>query len=100
MKRVLVHLKLPADASILPKSKKNEKTITFEFSEIFFRIKVNITKCDWHNDKLASMSVMRAVVVAQLVERLLLIPEVHGLNSDIKKIYIEHILSTVLKRQK
>ena len=42
-----------------------------------------------------------AVVVAQLVERLLPIPEVHGSNPVIGKIYIEHcLLSTVYKRQK
>ena len=42
-----------------------------------------------------------AVVVAQLVERLLPTPEVHGSNPVIGKIYIEHfLLSTVYKRQK
>ena len=44
------------------------------------------------------------VVVAQLVERLLAIPEVRSLNPVIGKFYIEHLfsclLSTVLKRQK
>ena len=33
------------------------------------------------------------VAVAQLVERLLLIPEVHGLNPVIGKIYIEHLIA-------
>ena len=42
-----------------------------------------------------------AVIVAHLVERSLLTPEVHGLNPVIGKIYIEQcLLSTVLKRQK
>ena len=39
------------------------------------------------------------MVVAQLVERLLPSPEVRGLNPFIGKIYIERLLSTVLKRQ-
>ena len=34
-----------------------------------------------------------AVVVAQLVERSLPIPEVHGLNPVISKIYIEHLFT-------
>ena len=46
----------------------------------------------------------RAVVVAQLVERLLPIPEVQGSNPVIGKIYIEHLftclLSSVLNRRK
>ena len=43
----------------------------------------------------------RAVVVAQLVERLLATPEVHGLNPVICQIYIvQCLLSTVLKRRK
>ena len=46
----------------------------------------------------------RAVVVSQLVEQLLPIPEVHGSIPVIDKIYIEHLLtcllSTVLKRRK
>ena len=42
-----------------------------------------------------------AVVVAQLVEQSLPIPEVRGSSSVFSKIYIEHcLLSTVLKRQK
>ena len=41
-----------------------------------------------------------AVVVAQLVERSLLTPEVRGLNPVIGKIYIEHgFLSIVLKNE-
>ena len=41
------------------------------------------------------------MVVAQLVERLLLTPEVRGSNPVIGKFYIEHyFLSTVLKRRK
>ena len=40
------------------------------------------------------------VVVAQLVERSLPIPELHGSNPVIDKIYIEHSLSTALKRRK
>ena len=40
------------------------------------------------------------MVVAQLVERLLLTPEVRGSNPVIGIIYIERLLSTVLKRQK
>ena len=47
---------------------------------------------------------LRAVVVAQLVERSILLPEVQGSNPVIGKIYIEHLfaclLSTVLKRRK
>ena len=42
----------------------------------------------------------RAVVVAQLVERLIPIPEVCGSIPVIGKINIEHFLSTVLKRRK
>ena len=38
---------------------------------------------------------MRAVVVAQLVEGSLPIPEVHSLNPVIGKIYTEHLLLTV-----
>ena len=34
-----------------------------------------------------------AVVVAQLVERSLPIPKVHGLNPVISKIYIEHLFT-------
>ena len=34
-----------------------------------------------------------AVVVAQLVEQSLLIPEVHGSNPVIHKIYIEHLFT-------
>ena len=49
------------------------------------------------NGKMTSMT---AVVVAQLVERLLLTPEVRGLNPVIGKIYIERLLSIVLKKQK
>ena len=49
-------------------------------------------------------SCLGEVVVAQLVEWLLPIPEVHGLNPLIGKIYIEYLftclLSTVLKRRK
>ena len=41
-----------------------------------------------------------AVVVAQLVERSLPLAEVCGSNPVIGKIYIEHLLSTLLKRQK
>ena len=41
-----------------------------------------------------------AVVVAQLVKRSLPIPEIRGSNPVIGKKYIEHLLSTVLKRQK
>ena len=45
-----------------------------------------------------------AVVVAQLGEQSLPIPEVHSSNPVIGQIYIEHLftclLSTVLKRQK
>ena len=37
------------------------------------------------------------MVVAQLVERLLLTPEVCGSNPVIGKIYIERLLSTILK---
>ena len=42
----------------------------------------------------------RAVVVAQLVAWSHLIPEVRGLNPVIGKNYIEHLLSTLLKRRK
>ena len=38
--------------------------------------------------------------MAQLVEQSLPIPKVRGLNPVIDKIYIEHLLSTVLKRRK
>ena len=43
-----------------------------------------------------------AVVVAQLVERSLLIPEVRGSNPVIGKKYIEHLFTVncVLKRRK
>ena len=41
-----------------------------------------------------------SVVVAQLVEQLLPIPEVHGSNLFLSKILILHLLSTVLKRRK
>ena len=41
-----------------------------------------------------------AVVVAQLVERLLLNHEVRGSDTAIGKICIQHILLTVLKSQK
>ena len=41
-----------------------------------------------------------AVVVEQLVERSLPIPVVRSSNPVISKIYIEHLLSTVLKRLK
>ena len=41
-----------------------------------------------------------AVVVAVLVDQLLHIPEVCALNPVIGKIYIEQLLSTVLKRRK
>ena len=47
---------------------------------------------------------VRVVVMAQLVERLLPIAEVHGSNPVIGKIYIKNLftclLSTVLKRRK
>ena len=39
---------------------------------------------------------IRAVVVAQLIERLLLIPEVHSSNPVISKIYIEHLFTCLL----
>ena len=41
-----------------------------------------------------------AVVVAQLVEQSHPTPEVRGSKIVIGKIYIEHLLSTVLKRRK
>ena len=41
-----------------------------------------------------------AVVVPKSVERLLPIPEVHSSNPAIGKKLNEHLLSTVLKRQK
>ena len=41
----------------------------------------------------------QVVVVAQLVERLLPTQEVRGLTPVIGKIYIGHLLSTVLKRR-
>ena len=40
---------------------------------------------------------MQWLVVAQLVERLPLTPQVRGSNPAISKIYIERLLSTVLK---
>ena len=44
---------------------------------------------------------VRAVVVAQLVEQSLLIPEVRGSNLVIGKILLNiYLLSTVLKRRK
>ena len=43
---------------------------------------------------------IRARMVALLVERSLPIPEVRGLNPVIGKNYIEHLLSTALKRRK
>ena len=42
----------------------------------------------------------RAVVVAQLVERLLPVPEVCGSNPVTGKKFMEHLLSTALKRRK
>ena len=41
-----------------------------------------------------------AAVVAQLVKQLLLFPEVLSSNPIINKVYIAHLLSTVLKRRK
>ena len=53
----------------------------------------------WHAAN--SYSYRWAVVVAQLVERSLLIPEVHRSNLVIgKNLFIEHLQSTVLKRRK
>ena len=43
---------------------------------------------------------LRAVIVAQLVEWLVPIPEVGGSNPVISKLYFSHILSTVLKKTK
>ena len=40
------------------------------------------------------------MVVAQFVERSLTFPKVQGSNPVIGKIYVEHLLSTVLKGQK
>ena len=40
------------------------------------------------------------MVVAQLVEQLLLAPEIRVSNSVIATIYVECLLSTVLKRRK
>ena len=45
-------------------------------------------------------NVPRVVVVAQLVEWSLPIPEVRRSNPVIGKKYFEHLLSTVLKRRK
>ena len=42
----------------------------------------------------------RTVVVAQLVEQSLPIPEVRGSNPVIGKKYIEHIMSSIMKRLK
>ena len=54
--------------------------------------------------KLTSCELLWAVVVAQLVERSLPIPEVRGSNPVIGNIYIEHLftclVSTVLKIRK
>ena len=52
------------------------------------------------NDRAYQKNKLRAVVVAQVVERLLLIPEIRSSNPVIAKIYIEHLLLTVLDRQK
>ena len=52
---------------------------------------------------LANIVISRAVVVAQLVERLLPVPEVRGSNPVIgKNLFIEHLFTVncVLKRQK
>ena len=46
------------------------------------------------------MQAFGEVVVAHLVERSLLTPEVRGSNPIIGKIYIEHLMLTVLKRRK
>ena len=46
-----------------------------------------------------ALKLIGAVVVAQLVERLLPIPEVRGSNPVISKKYIEHWLSTVLTKR-
>ena len=60
-----------------------------------------------HNLKIyleTNNNVKRAVVVAQLVEQSLPIPEARGSNPVIGNIYVEHLftclLSTVLKRRK
>ena len=55
-----------------------------------------------HSTRCYNMSqnnVSRAVVVAQLVEWSLLIPEVRGSNRLIRKLFITFLLSTVLKRR-
>ena len=47
------------------------------------------------------LAIFWAVVVAQLVERLLLTPEIHGSNPLIGKFYFPSaVLKTVLKRRK
>ena len=46
------------------------------------------------------MQAFGEVVVAHLVERSLLTPEVRGSNPIIGKIYIEHLMLTVLKKTK
>ena len=51
-----------------------------------------------YNDKYSSIDWV--VVVSQLVERLLLAPEVRGLNPVFSKLYLTDLLSTVLKRRK
>ena len=54
----------------------------------------------WYNSQ-TKMVIVREVVVAQLVERSLSIPEVRGLTPDIGKILLNIcLLSTVLKRRK
>ena len=56
-------------------------------------------QCNWVSKLLSIHCFIWAVVVAQLEEPSLPIPDVHGSNPVIGKIYIEHFLS-VLKRQK
>ena len=66
-------------------------------AQFFFKKKQYIISCPI---LLAKHFLFRAVVVAQLVEQSLPTPEVRSSNPVIGKIYIEHLLSTVLKFEK
>ena len=66
---------------------------------MFIRLAIGVNVINKFKNSVAS--IVWAVVVAQLVERLLPTPEVRSSNPVIgKKIYIECFLSKVLKRRK
>ena len=102
MRAHLTYLKYPAMVCLI-------------FKKSFGKIDAMIKKAEtvfWNPEKYESIKsccrellkkikkIGGAVVVTQLVSQLLPIPEVRGLNPVIGKISFEHLLSTVLKRQK